>query len=72
MQVPLGVLLFNENKVDEMSKILDKLHKYVPAKAVQQVITLPDGRVLTHDDYKLYYILLDGDQLSTLLESGEQ
>ena len=27
----LGVLLFNENKVDEMCKMLDELHNYVPA-----------------------------------------
>ena len=30
LQVPLGVLLKNENKTEEMIKILETLHKYVP------------------------------------------
>ena len=32
LQVPLGVLLRNENKIDEMVDILETLQKYVPMK----------------------------------------
>ncbi len=69
-QVPVGVLLFNENKVDEMCKILDELHKYVPAKKTHTEITLPDGGTLPHDDYKLYQVLLGGDQLTVARVRG--
>ena len=30
MQVPLGVLLKNENKGDEMVEIISHLHQYIP------------------------------------------
>ena len=29
-QVPLGVIHHNENKVDQMSKVMNKLHEYAP------------------------------------------
>ena len=32
MQVPLGILLKNENKLDEMVEIMAHLQQYVPAK----------------------------------------
>lgn len=43
-QVPLGVHLFNENKLDEMAMILEDLHeRYVPTKPFQEMVTLQDG-----------------------------
>ena len=66
MQVPLGVLLLNENRVDEMCKILDELHKYVPTTTTEGV-TLPDGQVLTHADYGLIQILFGGDQVTVFV-----
>ena len=60
IQVPLGVLLFNENKVDEMCKILDRLHKYVPSTRTAKESILPDGRAFTHSDYKQVQVLLGG------------
>lgn len=69
MQVPLGVLLLNENKVDEMCKILDELHKYIPTTTTEGV-TLPDGQVFTHEDYRLIQILLGGDQLTVARVRG--
>uniref|UniRef100_A0A1X7VUI6 DUF6589 domain-containing protein n=1 Tax=Amphimedon queenslandica TaxID=400682 RepID=A0A1X7VUI6_AMPQE len=62
--VPLGVILRNENKIDEMSKILDELHKYVPAKEVSSQNTLPNGESEEVTDDKLYQILIGGDQLT--------
>ena len=32
--MPLGVLQRNENKLDQMCEIMDKLHEYVPAQQV--------------------------------------
>lgn len=70
IKVPLGVLLFNENKVHEMCKILDKLHDYVPSTSVAETITLPNGQVITHSDYNLTKILLGGDQLTVARVRG--
>ena len=30
VQIPLGVLLRNENKTDDMIEIVEELHQYVP------------------------------------------
>ena len=30
MQVPLGIILKNENKIDEMVAIMSELHQYIP------------------------------------------
>lgn len=39
IQIPLGILPYNEVKTDEMIKILDNLHQYIPKqpKKFQQV-----------------------------------
>lgn len=68
--MPLGVLLFNENKVDEMCKILDRLHKYVPSTSTLTETTLPDGRTFTHTEYKQVKILLGGDQVTVARVRG--
>lgn len=62
--MPLGVLLHNENVNHEMCKILDCLHEYVPSTAVASEVTLDDGEIMTHVDYKLIQQLLGGDQLT--------
>ncbi len=58
------MLLFDENKLDEMCKILDNLQKYVPSTKIEVHVPLPDGQVLVHNDHKLYQLLLGGDQLT--------
>lgn len=58
------MLLFNENKLDEMCKILHELQRYVPSSKITEVTTLPDGRVFTHDNYKLHPVILGGDQMT--------
>ena len=65
VQVPLGVLLLNENKIDHMCKILDELQKYVPVKTVREDITLPNGDVYTSEQESFFEIFLGGDQLTT-------
>ncbi len=70
--MPLGVLLFNEKKLDEMCKILECLQKYVPSDPVTHQAVLPNGDAYTHQDYKFHPILLGGDQLSVARVRGGQ
>lgn len=62
--MPLGVNLHNENKVDEMSCIMDELHKYVPARDVHHHSTLPNGETEEETTEKLHQVLFGGDQLT--------
>ena len=41
--MPLGVELQNENKLDEMGKIMEVLHKYVSTHASKGQFTLTSG-----------------------------
>ena len=61
--MPLGIILRNENKVDENRRIMDELHKYVPAKEVHCQNTLPNGETDEETTEKLYQVLF-GDQLT--------
>ena len=60
----MGVQLLNENKLDEMSKIMEVFHKYVPTQAGTGTLMLPNGNSLDFDDTKFHEILLGGDQLT--------
>ena len=62
--MPLGIILRNENKVDEMSRIMDELHKYVPAKDIHCQNILPNGETDEETTEKLYQVLFGGDQLT--------
>ena len=35
-QIPLGVILKNENKNDDMVEIMTEMHKYVPTKLYEE------------------------------------
>ena len=50
MKVPLGVLLHNKNKLDEMAKILTHYMKLVPTVEAEGHRRLPNGSVLDFDD----------------------
>ena len=41
IQVPLGVILKNENKGDEMVEILSQMHQYVPAVQYTKSVRVP-------------------------------
>ena len=41
VQVPLGILLKNENKGSEMIEILTHLHQYVPLKEFTKEMFIP-------------------------------
>ena len=68
LQVPLGVFLKDENKLDEMVDILDDLHKNVPTvRTTQDVKVTSTGETTQtktiHTDH-FNHILLGGDQLT--------
>lgn len=62
--VPLGILLLNENKIDEMCQILDSLHQYVPMTSKEVIYELPDGSNITTSDFDMWELLMAGDQLT--------
>lgn len=64
IQVPLGVQLHNENRLNEMCLIMDALHSYVPVMPVTRSCETPQSGVITHDDFELSPILFGGDQLA--------
>lgn len=65
MQIPLGVQLKNENKLEEMAHILEEFHnKYVPTLSSEATTTLPDESTRTFDNTQFHTILIGGDQLT--------
>lgn len=72
LQIPMGVLLHNENKLDEMSKILEHFMKYVPTLTKEGEITLPNASKVPFDDTHFFTLLLGGDQLTATRIRGTQ
>ena len=70
--MPLGVLLHDENKLDEMGKILDYYMKLVPALRCEQHVSLPNGGVIDTDNTQFFSILFGGDQLTVARICGTQ
>jgi len=60
--VPLGVLQRNENKVEEMCEIMDKIHDYIPAKHVVESFPLFEDDIEV-DEELFHEILLGSDNL---------
>lgn len=63
-QIPLGIILRNENKLDEMTEIMEHLHKYVPFETCAEQFQLASGEELTIASNKMHHILIGGDQLT--------
>jgi len=69
--VPLGVLLRNENKIDEMCDIMDKMHEYVPCKhVVERFLLFDDDDDIEVDEENFHQILFGGDQLTVARARG--
>ena len=72
-QVPLGVINLNENKIDEMARIMDQIHRYVPTQTNNVTITFADaGETLTYTEYNFHPICCSGDQLTAARERTAQ
>lgn len=63
---------WNENKLDQMCKILEELSKYVPTKEYEASTLLPDSLTLTHKDAVFSKVLIGGDQLTCARIRGAQ
>lgn len=63
-------MLLNENKLDEMSQIMERFHKYVPTQVRTGQHTLPNGATLSYDATAFHEILLGGDQLTAARACG--
>ena len=70
--MPLGVIMRNENKLDQMCLILDDLLKYCPTHAEEEKLMLPDGNEMSHRKVKVFEIGIGGDQLTCARIRGAQ
>ena len=67
--MPLGVILKNENKLKEMTGILDDLNKYDPINQATEIIDI-HGRSFNVDKSAISRCLLFGDQLTVARVHG--
>ena len=73
LQVPLGVLLYNENKGNEMIQIVSHLHQYVPAVEHTVDVFIPSKtESIAQQHIQFHRILLGGDQLTVARTRGSQ
>ena len=68
MQVPLGVFLKNENKLDEMADILDHLHKYVPRV---RKLRFQDTKIIHTDHFSHILLGVTNSQLPGFVGATE-
>ena len=67
----MGIQLRNENKLEDMSKIIEEFHhSYVPTKPSEGSITLDDKTTVPYDDTRFFKIILGGDQLTVARGRG--
>ena len=71
-QVPLGIIMKNENKIDEMVDILTDL-QYIPMTTYTKTVDVPgtgDTELIKLDS--LHHLLIGGDQLTAERIRGAQ
>ena len=72
-QVPLGIIMKNENKIDEMVSIMSTLQQYVPIRQLSASVAVPGSSDLEAIDVELLHkTLLGGDQLTVARARGAQ
>ena len=64
-------MLQNENKLDEMTIIMERFMKLVPTLPKMETLSLPDGKCIEYDDAKFAKVIL-GDQLTVARVRGTQ
>ena len=64
------MLLHNENKLDEMGKIMTHYMTLVPATSAEGHFTLPSGDIMSFDDTRFHKVLFGGDQLTVARMRG--
>ena len=68
----MGIIQENENEVDGMCRILEKLHEYVPKHCELEIVLLENGLEIEYENYKFCRLLLAGDQLTSARICGAQ
>jgi len=68
--VPLGILHNNENKIDEMSQIMDHIQQYVSSKSVYNSRILSNGDIFDQNNQFFHHILFGGNQLTVVYARG--
>lgn len=66
------MLLHNENKLDDMGKILAHCMKLVPTLEAEGHLQLPYSSILDFDDTCFFSVLFGGDQLTVARIRGTQ
>ena len=65
--------MLNENKGDEMIKILQHLQRYIPTKEIEEEVYIPTEQNLIKRSVVLQHkLLLGGDQLTVARTRGAQ
>ena len=73
LQVPLGVLLLNENRIDEMVQILQHIQKYIPTVVQEDNIFIPSQEYYVQEVNTLQHkVLFSGNQLTFARVIGAQ
>ncbi len=73
MQVPLGVILKNENRYEDMISIMEHMHQYVPSITSTERIDIPNRDELTTiDRVQQFPLLFGGDQLTVKRARGSK
>uniref|UniRef100_A0A1X7T239 Uncharacterized protein n=1 Tax=Amphimedon queenslandica TaxID=400682 RepID=A0A1X7T239_AMPQE len=62
-KITLGIDLYSENKDDQMCKITERHHKYVPKVVKVVKVPLPNGEIEEIRELDTWNILFGGDQL---------
>ena len=68
----MGVNLQDENKLDEMSKVMEHYMTYVPTVEAKGHLVLSNGDSLEFDDTRFFSIFFGGDQLTVVHMRGTQ
>lgn len=74
LQVPLGVLIKNENKYEDMISIMEHNHQYVPTTTTNMEIKFPvlSEKLKMEKKKKFHTLLFGGDQLTAKRARGSQ
>lgn len=64
--------MYNENKGDEMIKIMSHVHQFVPVVECEQEVDVGDDRTTSQPMSLLHPVLFGGDQLTAARIRGAQ
>lgn len=62
--MPLGIILKNEAKTEDMVDILSHISDYIPTVESSKEVTLSNGEKVKEDQSVMHNILLGGDQMT--------